>query len=30
VAGHGQRTWVTDSEDFPMLQVRQLALETVG
>lgn len=28
VAGHGQRTWVTDTEDFPMLQVRQLALGT--
>lgn len=26
VAGHGQRTWVTDTEDFPMLQVRKLAL----
>nr|WP_280190995.1 type VI secretion system accessory protein TagJ [Delftia sp. PS-11]KAJ8743969.1 virulence protein SciE type [Delftia sp. PS-11] len=26
VAGHGQRTWVTDANDFPMLQVRKLAL----
>jgi type VI secretion system protein ImpE len=30
VAGHGQRTWVTDTEDFPMLQARKLTLETVG
>jgi len=26
VAGHGQRTWVTDADDFPMLQVRKLQL----
>jgi type VI secretion system protein ImpE len=26
VAGHGQRSWVTDADDFPMLQVRKLAL----
>lgn len=26
VAGHGQRTWVTDLDDFPMLQVRSITL----
>lgn len=26
VAGRGQRTWVTDLDDFPMLQVRTVAL----
>lgn len=30
VVGRGQRTWVTDTEDFPMLQVRKLTLSTAN
>lgn len=29
VAGHGQRTWVTDLDDFPMLQVRSITLASL-
>lgn len=28
VAGHGQRTWATDTDDYPMLQVRKVTLDT--